>query len=142
MLLLWPVASLMAYFALSPSFAPHALEGMSLPLAILATRGVSKLVASRVVLPALVVLLTLPGMAWWCDFSRDDYEARHQAYELTSSERDALRYVESLPGQVGVLTSGYLGTVVPAFTGNPVWVGHPSWTPDYPRPCTPELSSS
>ena len=62
-LVLWIPAALVTYFA-NDAFATHALEGLSLPFAVLAVRG-----ARRVRLPApaagaCLVLLTVPGLAY------------------------------------------------------------------------------
>ena len=41
MLLVWAPASVLVFLFLSPSFAQHALEGVSIPLAVLAIRGIA-----------------------------------------------------------------------------------------------------
>jgi hypothetical protein len=131
MLLLWPPATLLVYVALSPSVPGHALEGLSLPLAVLAARGAQRLGAPMAVAVAAGVVLTVPGLVKVAEFMRDRVGSHEQVWRLVDGERDALRFVERASGPGGVLTSAYLGAAVPAHTGRQVWVGHPSWTPTY-----------
>jgi hypothetical protein len=139
MLLLWPAASLLVYFVVG-QFPFHALQGISIPLAVLAVRGWRRLRARSGLaggrLPgvlglACVGLLTLPGMAFQLDTFRTNVEHPYAPYWLTNGENAALRYLQRSPGHGGVLSRYYLGMTVPAFTGRSTWVGHYVWTPQF-----------
>jgi hypothetical protein len=131
MLLLIVPAALLVLVALSPSFPQHALEGISLPLAILAVRGLATVPRRTAATAALAAVLILPGVAWSLDFMRDTVRAGAQPHYLEQGERDALSYLDAEGAPGAVLTDGYLGSLVPAKTGRTTWVGHPSWTRDY-----------
>jgi len=131
-LLVWPVASLAAYAAL-PSFPTHALQGMAIPLAVLAVRGVIGWIPKlqRTAIVSCVLVLTLPGMAYFADWYRDFVNTTDQAHVLAADEVRALRYIESDRSPGAVLTTADLGAAVPAWTGRATWIGHLSWTPDF-----------
>ena len=63
-LILWPAASLAGLVALA-SYPIHALGGLSLPLAVLAVRGWRRLRLPAVAGAAAIVLMTVPGAAYW-----------------------------------------------------------------------------
>jgi hypothetical protein len=130
MLLAWPPAAVVVFAFLSPSFAQHALEGVSIPLAVLAGRGLP-LLRRPAAAAAVVALLVVPGALYVGDWMRDTVEAPGQAHYLQRGEADALDHLETAPGAGGVLAPARLGTLVPPATGRRSWVGHPSWTRDY-----------
>jgi hypothetical protein len=131
-LLLWIPAGLVTYFA-NDAFSSHALEGLSLPFAVLAVRA-----ASRIRLPVAagwlcVALLTVPGLAYDArKFVRTSSSPLVQ-YALPDADAAALRWVghDAPPG--GILAPTPFAAVVPARTGRAVWVGHGDWSPDYRR---------
>ncbi len=133
-LLVWPVAAFVAYLLL-PSFPTHALQGMAIPLAVLAVRGVIRLFPKGSLASAALVIcvavLTLPGMAHFGNWYRDFVNAAEQAHVLEADEVRALRFVEDRPVSGGVLTTADLGAAVPPWTGRASWIGHQSWTPDF-----------
>ena len=136
LVLAWAPASLLVTAFLSPSFAQHALEGISIPLAILAVRGWGRLRgraprAAPVVAAVVVVSLVVPGAIRFADWLRDTVSAPGQAHYLEPGERDALEHLDALRDPGGVLTSARLGALVPSATGRRTWLGHPSWTRDY-----------
>ena len=127
----WPVAALLVLFALSPSVPAHALGGLSVPLAILAVRGWQRLRVPRWAAPATVALVTVPGAIWVASDLGELVEAEAQPHRLAAAELEAMEFLRAETKEGGVLTTPYLGSAVPAFTGRPVWNGHPSWTPEY-----------
>lgn len=131
MLLIWIPAALLVLVALSPSFPQHALEGLSLPLAILAVRALARVPRHAAVAAAVALALTVPGMAWWLDWFRDTVDAGGQAHYLEEGERDAFEYLASERSPGAVLTDAHLGPLIPAKTGRHTWVGHPSWSRDF-----------
>jgi hypothetical protein len=126
------------------TFPPHALQGLSIPFAVLAVAGVSTVrprlrPAAKLAIGAfLVALLTVPALA------RELNRARTQATAddpfsvvlgaagafVNANERDAFDYLERAPARGGVLASRRLGQMVPAQTGRHTWVGLLSWTPN------------
>ena len=134
--LLWLMATLFT-IAVSPSGQYRALDGLTIPVAVLVATawpdwrksGRTRLVAALVLAGALVPFAVFaPG-----------------AFEHLQSA-DVTAYTELNPNDVGaaklaaanvrgapVLAPAELGTAVPALTGAVSWVGHPIWTPNYVR---------
>jgi hypothetical protein len=131
-LLLWIGAALLSY-ALVSAFPPHALAGASFPLAVLAVRGFQRLRAPVPVAVAALAVLALPGIAYQArEMSRAHSSPIQQLY-LRGDEADALAFLRRDAPPGGVLAPVAIATSIPSQTGRPVWVGHPSWTPDYDR---------
>jgi hypothetical protein len=130
-LLLWIAACLITYFV-NDSFAAHALQGLSLPLAVLIVRGGQRL---RVPWPLgllAVGVLTIPGLAY--DARKFVNTARNQKlvqYYLPRGDARALDWVSGHAPPGGVLAPTPFALVVPAQTGRAVWVGHGYWSRDY-----------
>jgi hypothetical protein len=131
----WPLAALAVFYLPLGTFPFHAFQGLTLPLAVLATIGVRRRLAERALPAALAVaaaaLLIVPGTAYLANEMRDAVDRGEQAHYLTPGEHDALAYLDRRRGPGGVLTPDYLGTVVPAYTGRETWVGAGSWTPHF-----------
>jgi hypothetical protein len=129
-LLLWVAACLITYFV-NDAFAPHALQGLSLPLAVLAVRAGQRL---RVPWPAgmlIVGLLTVPGLAYVA--RKIVNTARNEKlvqYYLPGSDARALDWVADRAPGGGVLAPTPFALVVPSETGRAVWVGHGYWSRD------------
>lgn len=132
MLLLWPPIALGLYLT-SREFPFHFLEGISLPLAVLAVRGWQRARGGRVLAVIAVAALTLPGLVYESITLRRSVRANVAPYALAPGERRALSYLEGSRHPGGVLARFYLGMTVPAFSGRPTWVGQFAWTPDFDR---------
>jgi hypothetical protein len=140
--ILWVPASLTAY-ALVGSYPTHALESISLPVAVLAVRGWRR-ISGRLApggrraafLPGVAVLallaLTIPGVAYDARALHRTAAGPEQNYYLSRSEARALDWVNSDAPAGGVLAPTLLATAIPAQTGRRVWVGHEFWSIDYP----------
>jgi len=129
-LVLWVPAGLITYFAVN-SYSSHALDGLSLPIAVLAVRGWQRLRLGTLVGAATIALVTVPGLV---------YEARElhrvssspvQEYYLDRSETRALAWVSRDAPPGGVLAPVLLAVAIPSETGRAVWVGHEFWSRDY-----------
>jgi hypothetical protein len=131
MLLLWPAAALLVFAFLSPSFPRHALEGASLPLAILAVRGLSVVRHRTAVIAAFVAVVTIPGAVYVARANRDTIHESSQIHYLQRDESNALAWLREHGEPGGVLTTADLGALVPATTGRHSWLAHSSWTRDY-----------
>lgn len=130
-LLLWIAGCLITYFV-NDSFAPHALQGLSLPLAVLIVRAGQRL---RVPWPLgllAVGLLTIPGLAY--DARKFVNTARNPKlvqYYLPQSDARALSWVANHAPGGGVLAPTPIALVIPSQTGRAVWVGHAYWSRHY-----------
>ena len=142
MIRLWPPLAIAQMLTIAATgvgnTAQHALKGVSIPLAILAVKGVSpwfKKLTPRLA-GALgvgaILLLTVPG-AW--------YQLKDQAHEMTwpgnggyyiaKGDQRALDFIAAAPGKGGVVASSLIGSMVPWQTGRQTWVGHETWTPRF-----------
>lgn len=131
-LYVWPVAALGVYLLpLEHGYFLHALEGMSLPLAVLAVRGWHRLGWPAWAGVAALAACSLPGLVYTAHRERQAILAPGQAFLVTGGEAEAMRWLESAPGAGGVLASPRLAAMVPGATGRRVWMGHPTWTPDF-----------
>jgi hypothetical protein len=149
-LVAWPVVGVAVYFG-SSQFAYHALQGISIPLAVLAVAGWRGLTESAravgrhgsspqplgrgptraLLATAAVALLTVTAAAYELKSFRDSERSNAAPYWFTPGERAALAYLDGDRTPGGVLARDYLGMAVPAFTGRRTWVGEWTWTPDY-----------
>jgi len=134
---IWPLAVLIVYLQPFGTFPFHAVQGLSVPLAVLAVQGMTTWRPTWVpkprwwwVLPAVLVL-TIPGAIHRLGIARDNVNTRIFPYEFRDGEREALRLIETSPHPGGVLANGYAGLLVPAYAGRDVFVGTHSWTPDF-----------
>ncbi len=131
-LLLWVGACFVTYFA-NDAFAPHALQGLSLPFAVLAVRGWRRLRLPAALGAAAVALITIPGLAFNArKFVRTANSSKLVQYYLPQSDAQALDWVSRHGPPGGVLAPTPFAAVVPSQTGRAVWVGHGYWSRDYP----------
>jgi hypothetical protein len=138
----WPIAML-AVFLVSPKAAElHAFLGINVLLAILAVQGWSTVTRrfTRLRRPVVAWLavgaLTLPSLAIELRWAKRSVSDNVQVpgvvpQSIDGSEVQALNYLDRLPQPGGVLTRNYLGTVVPAETDRPTYVGNSFWSPEY-----------
>ncbi len=129
-LLLWIAGCFLTYFV-NDAFAPHALQGLSFPFAVLAVRAWQRLRLPVALGVAAVALVTIPGLAY--DARKIIKVTRSQTvqYYLPSSDEQALEWVASRAPAGGVLAPTPFAIVVPSQTGRAVWVGHGYWSQDY-----------
>jgi hypothetical protein len=128
----WPAAALVVYFLpLQQGYFLHALEAMSLPLAVLAVRGWQRLRWPAWAAVAALALCSVPGLVYSAHREREAILAPNQLFLLSPGEARALRHLEDAPGAGGVLASPRIAAAVPAQTGRRVWWGHPTWTEDF-----------
>ncbi len=134
---IWPLAALVVYLlsATGLSATPlHAFEGITVPLAVLAVRGVQRVgwrrVPRRRLIGALVVAAaTIPTTAYELSIANQFIAPTPgNANFITTGERQALAYLNHDKATGGVLTRFYLGAVVPARTGRRTFVGNCLWS--------------
>jgi hypothetical protein len=112
----------------------HAFNGISLPLAVLAIKGVKRtglrrLPRGRLVSTVAILLGTVPANAYALVVAHTFTDPTPgNANFITRDERDALTYLDRDPDPGGVLTQFYLGEVVPARTGRHTFVGDCLWS--------------
>lgn len=130
-LVLWVLAALLIYFVFATSDPPHALDGLSLPLAVLAVRGYQRLNWRRSLGVVGVVLATVPGLLFTAHLFHDAASGNPQGFLLTREEHAALTFLSNDHTSGGVLAPLRIAAAVPAYAGRRTWVGHPIWTPGY-----------
>jgi hypothetical protein len=119
---LWPLATLVVFATLSRSAQLTTIEGLSLPLAVLAVRGFQRVHPPRAIAALAVLALTVPGMLYSAHTLRDVVRSRSVPYQLTAGERLALAFVGSRkPGTL--LATSYLASALPAFAGRAASAG-------------------
>lgn len=137
MLVLWLLACAAVYF-LIPEDPPHALSGITLPLAVLAVRGWRKLkLPAWLGVPAaaaLIAAVTVPAAVYQGIESRKYFTdpARAALLKLqviSPDEAAALRFIAHSQRRGGVLAPQYLSMSVPGLTGLPTYAGHVMWQP-------------
>jgi hypothetical protein len=118
---LWPLAAAGAYF-LTGRQGPPALAGATLPLAILCVQGWQRLGLPSAFAGTLVFLAVVPGIAYSAHTFFDYVRVDQVPYVLRPDDLAAVRHAGSPPPGGSVVTSPYLGTVVPAYSGRSTWV--------------------
>jgi hypothetical protein len=142
MLLAWIGACALVYFGI-PNFPPHALCGITVPLAVLAVSGwqraIGRLRAPRRLSLALatagVLALTVPAVVQHFQGLSDNFAntisgaVARSMYALTDDQAAALQFLDHDPHPGGVLAPWLLSMSVPGFTDRPVYAGHLQWEP-------------
>ncbi|HEY2769421.1 MAG TPA: hypothetical protein VGI87_02590, partial [Solirubrobacteraceae bacterium] len=138
MLVLWVLACAAVYF-IFPEFPPHALSGVTLPLAVLAVRGWRQFhISGRVAVPvalAAILAFTVPEAVYHGQSVRDDFRptilggASRQLMLLSDDQSRALAYVARSRRPGSVLAPWFLSMSVPALTGRHAYAGHIMWQP-------------
>ena len=72
----------------------------------------------------------LPGLNQTLGFGKPTIFGADPIF-IRTSESDALHYLSQTSASGSVLSTLYLGQIVPAETGRNTWVGIASWTPDF-----------
>ena len=136
---LWPVLALAQIWFTTitdiGTFAVHAVEGLSIPFALLAVIGVRSVpinvprTAKLVLGVAVVAMLIVPSGFKELSDARSVGGFGGRGMFVQTSEWNALEYLKSdtIPG--AVLSGAHLGAMVPAVTGRSTWIGLTSWTP-------------
>ncbi len=146
LLTLWPVVCAAVYF-LVPEFPPHALAGVTIPLAILAVRGwdrvaawtrarspVIRLVAVGVTV-AGALAFTVPAAVQHARGVREQLMPTisggisQAQLHLTPDQARAFAYLDRASRPGGVLAPWLLSMSIPAFTGRQTYAGHLQWQP-------------
>ena len=146
---LWPVVALIEFQLINSTkigtFGLHSLQGLSVPLAVLAVVGVASLKVRLprpmvVVISSILVVLILVPEGWKSLNSARGVGTgiayASDPYFITKSDQDALDYLSADKEPGSVLAPIYLGQLVPGATGRHTWVGIYSWTPDYQQRVT------
>ena len=133
----WPFSVLIVFFLPIGTFPYHSVQGLTLPLAILAVQGFttnrpSWMPPARAfwVVPVLAFLI-IPGTAHKVRLVRNNIHNVAYPYYIFPGEEKALAWLESDPRSGGVLASSYGGLLVPPYTGRETYIGPFSWTPMY-----------
>lgn len=128
LLLAWPPAAGLTYLVTSGSAHDLvALEGISLPLAVLVARSADRLSerVHQLVAVAGLAALTLPGMVYGAQAFRDFVRGREVPYALARGEDAALRHLAAARQDTPVLATPYLADAIPALAGRRAVVADP-----------------
>ena len=138
LLRLWaPVAvAIYIFSATGLSATPlHAFDGITVPLAVLAVKGVTRTTVlrtmprARLVSVAVIALAVIPANAYALATAHTYVDpAGGNANFITHDEHAALHYLARSPEPGGVLTQFYLGEAVPGATGRRTFVGNCLWS--------------
>jgi hypothetical protein len=137
LLRVWAPAAVLIYIfsATGLSATPlHAFDGITVPLAMLAVKGVQRsrlrsIPRGRLVAGLAVALAVLPVNAYAVDVAPAAVApAGGNANFITKDEHAALHYLDRDPTPGGVLTQFYLGEAVPGSTGRHTLVGDCLWS--------------
>jgi hypothetical protein len=147
---IWPLACVLIYIlsATALSATPlHAFNGITIPLAMLAVRGVTqsdwrRVPRARLIGAVAVLAGTIPANAYALYIAPGSVRPTPgNANFITRDERDALTYLNRDPDGGGVLTQFYLGEVVPGRTGRHTLVGDCLWSEPNCMPRSEEADS-
>ncbi len=137
LLRLWVPVALVIYVlsATGLSATPlHAFDGITIPLAMLAVKGVTRsrlatVPRGRLVAAAVIALGVVPANAYALVTAHEFVDpAGGNANFITHDELGALKYLAKDPDAGGVLTQFYLGEAVPGRTGRRTFVGDCLWS--------------
>ena len=134
----WPPVALLVYLQPAGTFRNHAVEGMALPLAVLAVTGLAALpwsrwrpaLSSRAAIVAAVALFCVPAVAMQLLIAHTSVRDPDTRPYLVQGEADALRALDDDPRPGGVLAPGPITLLVPGLTGREIWSSGLIWTPD------------
>jgi hypothetical protein len=129
-LLLWIAGCFVTYF-INDAFAPHALQGLSFPFAVLAVRGWQRLRLPAALGVVAIALVTIPGLAYDARKIVRVTRSKTVQYYLPSSDEQALKWIASQAPPGGVLAPTPFAIVIPSQTGRNVWDGHGYWSSNY-----------
>lgn len=131
----WPLVGLAIFYSPLGTFPFHALQGLTVPLVLLAVIGARSLLGERSLpawlVAAAVLVLIVPGTIYRVDQMQVAINKGRQPHFLKLGEHDALRALDRDPEPGGVLTPVYTGLLLPAYTGRETWIGAGSWTPGF-----------
>jgi hypothetical protein len=130
LLVLWIVAAFATYF-INDAFAPHALQGLSFPLAVLVVRGWQRLRVPALLAPLALLLCTAPGLAYQARKFTRAAGSHAVQYYLPAGDEQALEWIADRAPAGGVLSPAPFAVTIPSQTGRNVWVGHGYWSRDY-----------
>jgi len=114
-LLLWPLVALVTYVTLGADARGPALEGITLPLSVLAVRAWRQLSISPLISLLVLLLAIIPGAAYSAATFRDDLNDHIVPFGLHPGEREALHALSQHRGEV--LSTPYLASALPALAG-------------------------
>lgn len=135
--IVWALSTLLLIYA-PVSFARKMIEGVHLPLCILAAVGLvavasklpSRLLRAGITLGVLLVLSlsSFQFVAWTLDNARDNNVSRANVLMpplyITSGDWQAMQFLQTQPRGKVVLCLPFIGNYVPRETGQTVFIGH------------------
>ncbi|RYG70615.1 hypothetical protein EON80_07465 [bacterium] len=138
LLLIWTIATFVLVYAPVFSFARKMLEGVQIPLVLLAGVGLSELLSKIAAAPArktaaagvlgVLALSPLYYLGWIWNNTVENNASRIGVFmpplALSRGDADALKAISAQPDQGVVLCFPYVGSYVPRSTGKFTYAGH------------------
>jgi hypothetical protein len=128
--LVWIPAAFVTYWV-NGAFPPHAFQGVTFPLAVLAVRGAQRLRLGLILGTLAVLVATVPGLAYNARKFVRTADRDHVQYYLPAGDAAALAWIDGHAAAGGVLAPMPISVVVPSQTGHAVWIGDGYWSQDY-----------
>lgn len=134
----WPPLALLVYVQPGGTFRNHAVEGLALPLAVLAVTGLAALpwprwrpvLSSRAAVLGAVALFCIPAAGMQLLIAHTSVRDPDTRPYLLRGEADALHALDADPRPGGVLAPGPITLLVPGLTGREIWSSGLIWTPN------------
>ena len=129
----WPLACVVVYLLPAGTFPYHAIQGIQLPLSILAVQGVMSLgwKPRPVLVVGVLLVMTIPGFIHKIGLARVNIQENLYPYYVFPDEKRALESLENDPRPGGVLAAEYASNMIPYQTGREAYVGALSWSPNF-----------
>jgi hypothetical protein len=133
----WPIVAFGVYVLSGTGVAAtplHSFQGITFPLSVLAIEGLQSIGWTRVARPALVGAIAVAAFTIPATVDELFFASTHvkptagNGNFITSDEREALHYLATDPTPGGVVTQGYLGSIVPGNTGRNTLLGDCLWS--------------
>jgi hypothetical protein len=133
----YPFAIALVYLLPLGTFPFHSVQGLTIPLAMLAVQGLTTWRPTSIprpravwVVPALALMI-VPGTIYRTWITWDSIRRVAFPWYMTSGEQKALDFLEQDPRRGAVFSGDWSGPLIPPETGREVYLGLISWTPDY-----------
>ena len=133
---IWPLAVLVVYLQPFGTFPFHSVQGLSVPLVVLAVQGLTVwrpgwVPSAKWWVVPVVAFAIVPGVAHRLSMARDNIVNKTFPYSLDPGEVKALAAIEANPLPGGVIGDAYGGLLIPAYTGRESYIGTRALTPDF-----------
>jgi len=125
-LMIWIIVGIVLSFI--PSFGIFYLRGLLFPIIILALWGIQQLIKKYslygILFFLIFVIVTLSTQGYIFYRRISEVGGNNKWFYISQNIKDGLNFLEQEKKQSGVLSSYYVGNIIPAHTNNLVMYGH------------------